>query len=95
MDLDQETIARIATLARLHIDADQTDRLATELSRILELAAQMNEIDTADVDPMAHPLDQTLRLRPDRVTEKDQREVFQTLAPEVENGLYLVPKVIE
>ncbi len=95
MALDQDTVAGIATLARLHIDAGQRDRLAGELSRILELAEQMNEIDTADVEPMAHPLDQTLRLRPDRVSESDQRDEFQKLAPEVENGLYLVPKVIE
>ncbi|MDH3281338.1 MAG: Asp-tRNA(Asn)/Glu-tRNA(Gln) amidotransferase subunit GatC [Gammaproteobacteria bacterium] len=95
MVLDQETIARIATLARLHIEDHQTERLATELSRILELAEQMNQIATDDVQPMAHPLDQTLRRRPDRVTETDQRETFQALAPAVEGGLYLVPKVID
>ncbi|MDH3638559.1 MAG: Asp-tRNA(Asn)/Glu-tRNA(Gln) amidotransferase subunit GatC [Gammaproteobacteria bacterium] len=95
MALDQETVLRIATLARLYIDEAQTQRFVTELSRILELAEQMNEIDTDDVEPMAHPLDQTLRLRPDRVTESDQRESFQQLAPKVEDGLYLVPKVIE
>ena len=95
MALDQETVLRIATLARLHIDPAQTARFVSELSRILDLAEQMNDIDTENVEPMAHPLDQTLRLRPDRVTETDQRESFQALAPEVEDGLYLVPKVIE
>lgn len=95
MVLDQTTVAKIARLARLHIDAQEVDRYVQELSRILELAEQMNAVDTAAVTPMAHPQDQPLRLRDDAVTEADARETFQELAPAVEAGLYLVPKVIE
>ena len=68
---------------------------ADSLSRILGLIEQMNAVDTKGVQPMAHPSDAGLRLRPDEVTEADQREKFQAIAPAVEAGLYLVPKVIE
>jgi len=61
----------------------------------LDFVAQMSAVDTAGVSPMAHPMDAAQRLRPDTVTETDQRERFQSIAPQVEAGLYLVPKVIE
>ena len=65
------------------------------LSNILELVEQMNSVDTSDITPMAHPLDAIARLRDDMVTEANQRDHFQQIAPQTESGLYLVPKVIE
>jgi len=95
MSLTSEEVNRIAWLARLAIDSDKTDAYAHDLSGILNFIEQMSTVDTDAVAPMAHPLDQAQRLRPDAVTEADQRALFQTLAPAVEAGLYLVPKVIE
>jgi len=95
MSLTSEEVNRIAWLARLAIDSDKTDAYAHDLSGILDFIEQMSAVDTATVEPMAHPLDQAQRLRPDAVTEPDQRALFQQLAPVVEAGLYLVPKVIE
>lgn len=95
MSLSPDEVNRIAHLARLSIDEDKVEAYAKDLSGILEFIAAMNAVDTQSVAPMAHPLDQGQRLRPDIVTEPDQREVFQAHAPKVEAGLYLVPKVIE
>ncbi len=95
MSLTSEEVNRIAWLARLAIDSDKTDAYAHDLSGILNFIEQMSAVDTDAVAPMAHPLDQVQRLRPDVVTEPDQRALFQPLAPAVEAGLYLVPKVIE
>ena len=95
MSLDRDDVVKIAHLARLAIDEADIPRYARELSNILALVEQMNRLDTTDVEPMAHPLDSSQRLRPDVPTESDQRELFQTTAPQVEAGLYLVPKVIE
>lgn len=95
MSLTSEAVNRIAWLARLAIDTDKVDAYARDLSGILDFIEQMNAVDTAAVEPMAHPLDQAQRLRPDVVTEADQRAQFQAQAPAVEAGLYLVPKVIE
>ena len=95
MSLTSEEVNRIAWLARLAIDSDKTDAYAHDLSGILNFIEQMSAVDTDTVAPMAHPLDHAQRLRPDAVTEPDQRALFQTLAPAVEAGLYLVPKVIE
>ena len=95
MSLTSEEVNRIAWLARLAIDSDKTDAYAHDLSGILNFIEQMSAVDTDTVAPMAHPLDQAQRLRSDAVTEPDQRALFQTLAPAVEAGLYLVPKVIE
>jgi aspartyl-tRNA(Asn)/glutamyl-tRNA(Gln) amidotransferase subunit C len=95
MSLTREDVNKIAWLARLAIDPDKTEAYARDLSGILDFVEQMSAVDTADVPPMAHPLDQAQRLRPDVVTETDQRERFQARAPLVEAGLYLVPKVIE
>ncbi|MEM7206898.1 MAG: Asp-tRNA(Asn)/Glu-tRNA(Gln) amidotransferase subunit GatC [Pseudomonadota bacterium] len=95
MSLSPEDVNKIAHLARLQIDDDQVEHYAENLSNILELVNQMNNIDTTDVTPMAHPQHAVARLRDDKVTESDQREHFQAHAPAVENGLYLVPKVVE
>lgn len=95
MALDTDTVNHIATLARIGIDPAEVDGYAAELSRILELVEQMNAVDTEDVAPLTHPRDRLLRMREDRVTETNQRDEFQRVAPAVEDGLYLVPRVIE
>ncbi len=95
MSLERSDVVSIAHLARLAIAEDDIPVYARNLSNILDLVAQMNAVDTSDVEPMAHPLDMTQRLREDAVTETNQREKFQAIAPSVEAGLYLVPKVIE
>jgi aspartyl-tRNA(Asn)/glutamyl-tRNA(Gln) amidotransferase subunit C len=95
MSLSDAEIQKIAWLARIEINDADIAGYAQDLSGILDLIEQMNEADTSSVTPMAHPLAQAQRLRPDVVTEENQRELFQSLAPQVESGLYLVPKVIE
>lgn len=95
MSIDRTDVEKIAHLARLAIDDRELESYAHELSNILELVEQMNTVDTAGVSPMAHPLHMAQRLRRDEVTERDQREKFQGIAPLTEDGLYLVPKVIE
>lgn len=95
MSISADEVTAIARLARLEIEAADIPGYAEQLSRILSFVEQMNAADTDGVEPMAHPLDITARLRPDVVTESNQREVFQAHAPQVENGLYLVPRVIE
>jgi len=95
MSLHADDVKYIARLAMLEIAEQDVADYAAALSRILGLVEQMNRVDTTDIDPMAHPLDVAQRLREDVVTEVDRREEFQRAAPQVENGLYLVPKVIE
>jgi len=95
MSLGPDDVKNIAHLARLSIDDDDIDSYVSSLSSILDLVAQMNSVDTSEVTPMAHPLDVSQRLREDEVLEHNQREQFQKIAPQTENGLYLVPKVIE
>jgi len=95
MAISKDEVSAMARLARLAIEPDDIPGYAEQLSGILAFVARMDEVDTRNVEPLAHPLDLTARLRPDVVTESDQRELFQSIAPEVERGLYLVPKVIE
>jgi len=95
MSLEKKDVINIAHLARLAIKEEDIPQYERNLSNILGLVEQMNAIDTSQVEPMAHPLDARQRLRADTVTETDQREQFQSIAPATENGLYLVPKVIE
>jgi aspartyl-tRNA(Asn)/glutamyl-tRNA(Gln) amidotransferase subunit C len=95
MSLDQDTIRRIARLARLGVDEAESETYAHSLSDIFAFVEQLNAVDTTGIEPMAHPLDANQRLRPDAVTESNQREQFQKVAPRVESGLYLVPRVIE
>lgn len=95
MSLSRSDVEKIAHLARLQIDETDIPLYAKNLSNILGLVEQMSAIDTAGVEIMAHPLDARQRLRPDEITETDQRALFQSIAPQVEAGLYLVPKVIE
>lgn len=95
MKLDKDTVRNIAQLARIHMDERELDAYRDELNKILSLVEQMNAADTDEVQPLAHPLDRHLRMRADEVTEVDQRDSLQTTAPATEDGLYLVPKVIE
>lgn len=95
MSLERSEVAAIAHLARLAVSEDELDSLASDLSNILALVEQMDAADISGVEPMAHPLHMVQRLREDRVTEGDQRDYFQTNAPLTEDGLYLVPRVIE
>ncbi len=90
-----EVVEQVAHLARIQIDSDSVSNYASEMSGVLELAAQMDQVDTSLVEPMAHPVRAVQRLREDVVTETDRREAFQDIAPSVENGYYLVPPVIE
>lgn len=95
MSLSADEVKKIAHLARLGINATDIDAYATSLTGILDLVAEMNTLNTDAITPMAHPLNQVQRLRTDVVSEVNQREHFQSIAPQVEAGLYLVPKVIE
>lgn len=95
MTLDKADVEKIAHLARLAISDEDVPEYAKNLSNILDLVEQMSTVNTDDVTPMAHPTEATQRLREDVVTEVDQRESFQRVAPQVEAGLYLVPRVIE
>ncbi|HXH02331.1 MAG TPA: Asp-tRNA(Asn)/Glu-tRNA(Gln) amidotransferase subunit GatC [Candidatus Competibacteraceae bacterium] len=95
MSIGPDEVKRIAHLARLAIRAEAIPGYARELSSIIELVERMNAVDTSAVEPLAHPLEMAQRLRDDVVTERNQRERFQAIAPLTEAGLYLVPKVIE
>ena len=95
MSIEVDEVKKIAKLACLKVDDADLSSYATNLSNILDLVEQMNAIDTAGVTPMSHPFDAVQRLREDVVTDTDRREDFQAIAPKTEDGLYLVPKVIE
>ena len=95
MSLSNDEVEKLAYLARLQINAKDVPQYAQDLSGILELVEQMEAVDTEGVKPMAHPQDITQRLRDDEVTETDQRDKFQKIAPLTESGLYLVPKVLD
>lgn len=95
MALQTDDVEYIAYLARLAIDPEAAPHYARDLSRILELVEQMNRVETTGIEPMAHPLDAIQGLRQDEVRETDQRERFQSGAPQVEAGVYLVPKTVD
>jgi len=95
MSVSDEQVLKVAKLARLAIDADRVDHIASSMNDILGLVDQIQAVDTDSVQPMAHPLDISQPTRRDEVTETDQRALVQKLAPDCEQGLYLVPRVIE
>ena len=95
MAIEQDEIEKIAELARIRIAREQISGVTGRIAEILSMADQLKAVDTSSVEPMANPLDATQRLRADEVTETNRRDEFQAIAPAVENGLYLVPKVIE
>jgi len=95
MSLTPDDVRRLARLARIAIDDDDSAAVLERLNAVLGLIEEMRAVDTTGIDPMSHALDIAQRLRPDEVRETDQRETYQSVAPAVEEGLYLVPKVIE
>ena len=95
MTISREDIEKVAVLARIRVDDEQVSALEKDLGNILDLVDQLSGADTDSVEPMAHPLNAVQRLRADEVTETNQREAFQAIAPATEKGLYLVPRVIE
>ena len=95
MSLTPEEVKKIAFLARLSIEEEHINHYSQDLSGILHLVEQMNAADTDNVEPMAHPQDAVQRLRDDAVTEINQREKLMSNAPLTENGLFLVPKVLD
>ena len=95
MSLSDDQIRRLARLARIALHPGETRAVGERLNRILGMVGEMQAVDTAGIEPMSHALDLVQRLRPDEVTEIDRREAYQSVAPAGEEGLYLVPKVIE
>lgn len=95
MAVNRADIEKLGELARLEISEATIDEVTSRLSNVLNLVDQLQAADTDGIAPMAHPLDALQRLRADEVTEPDQRALFQSIAPATEDGLYLVPKVID
>ena len=95
MALTLNDVKRIAHLARIEIEPREAEQVLAQLSGIFTLIEQMQAVNTDGVEPMSHAQNVTLRLREDEVTDTDQRALFQSIAPQTEAGLYLVPKVIE
>jgi aspartyl-tRNA(Asn)/glutamyl-tRNA(Gln) amidotransferase subunit C len=95
MSLSAEDVQRIAKLAHLQLNPEEASSTLEELNQVFELIEALKAVDTSGVVPMTHATDLVLRLRDDTVTEPDRREDYQAIAPLVERGLYLVPKVIE
>jgi aspartyl-tRNA(Asn)/glutamyl-tRNA(Gln) amidotransferase subunit C len=95
MSLTPDDLKRIATLARIEVAEPEAAGVAERLNRVLGMIDQLQAVDTAGIEPMSHALEVVQRLRFDEVTEPDRREDYQKVAPAVEQGLYLVPKVIE
>ena len=95
MSLNSQDIKRIAHLARIEVNDDEAQATLNKLTGIMALIEEMQAVNTEGIAPMSHSQDVTQRLREDQVTETNQRELYQSIAPAVEDGLYLVPKVIE
>jgi aspartyl-tRNA(Asn)/glutamyl-tRNA(Gln) amidotransferase subunit C len=95
MSLSHDQIRRLAGLARIALRREETELVRDRLNRILSLVEQLRAVDTSGVEPMSHALDLVQRLRGDEATEPDRRAVYQSVAPATQDGLYLVPKVIE
>lgn len=95
MSIDSSKVESVAILARLKVNEQELPGYVNSLSSILDLVDTMQAVDTSDVEPLANPLDASQRLRADAVTESNQREALQANAPKAEQGLFLVPKVIE
>lgn len=95
MSIERDEIEKLAKLARLAIDEGTVADVTRSLNSVLNLVDQLQSADTIGVEPMAHPLNAVQRMRPDSVAEPDRRDDFQEIAPATEEGLYLVPKVIE
>lgn len=95
MALDRSDVEQIAHLARIALHGDDITATTDKLAGIMGLIDQLQAVDTSGIEPLAHPLETTQRLRADAVTEINQRDALQAIAPATEQGLYLVPRVIE
>ncbi|MCY4263982.1 MAG: Asp-tRNA(Asn)/Glu-tRNA(Gln) amidotransferase subunit GatC [Gammaproteobacteria bacterium] len=95
MAFDRLEVEKVAQLARLHISDAEAQEVTSRINDILDLIDRMQSVDTENVEPLAYPRDVRQRLRPDEITETDRREELQRLAPAVESGLFLVPKVLD
>lgn len=95
MKVTEDVVLEVAALAKLRLADGDEQVMIDRMSRILDLVEEMQQVDTTGVAPMAHPLDETQRLREDVVTETDRHDAYQAIAPATERGLYLVPKVVE
>jgi aspartyl-tRNA(Asn)/glutamyl-tRNA(Gln) amidotransferase subunit C len=95
MSIERHEIEKLATLSRIAINEDTISQMSQRLGSVLELVDQLQAVDTKGVEAMSHPLQAIQRLREDEVSEVNQREAFQAIAPDTEDGLFLVPKVIE
>ncbi|WIO74658.1 Asp-tRNA(Asn)/Glu-tRNA(Gln) amidotransferase subunit GatC [Porticoccaceae bacterium LTM1] len=95
MSIQRNDIEKVAHLARLAISENEINDTTDRINKVLNLVDQLQNIDTSNIEPLAHPTEAAQRLRADEVTETNQREAFQSIAPAAENGLYLVPKVID
>jgi aspartyl-tRNA(Asn)/glutamyl-tRNA(Gln) amidotransferase subunit C len=95
MSLDKSDVEKIAHLARMSLDESHIEAYVKDLGNILDLVEQLEAANTEAIEPMSHPLRMAQRMRADEVTEGDSRDANQAIAPNVENGLYLVPRVIE
>jgi aspartyl-tRNA(Asn)/glutamyl-tRNA(Gln) amidotransferase subunit C len=99
MSLNPQDISRIANLARLELNSDESERMLAQINGFFDIVEKMRAVDTTGVEPLTHPVatvqDVALRLRADEASETNQREANQRSAPAVERGLFLVPKVIE
>lgn len=95
MAIEHADVQRAAHLARIGLDDADAEQYVDDLSRILDMVDRLQEVDTRQVAPLSHPLDATQPLRPDEVTESDERERYQRVAPQASEGLYLVPRVVE
>ncbi len=93
--MEASEIAKLAQLAHINIEPEMVDEVTESITRILNLVDQLQTADTTDIEPMAHPLDLVQRLRADVITEVNQRDELQAVAPAVDKGLFLVPKVID
>jgi aspartyl-tRNA(Asn)/glutamyl-tRNA(Gln) amidotransferase subunit C len=95
MSLTPDDVRRLARLARIDLEPEESHAVLDRLNRVLGLIDEMRRVDTQGIEPMSHAVDVSQRLRPDEVREPDRREAYQSVAPAVQEGLYLVPKVIE
>ena len=95
MKIDNEIVQNMAELTQLELDQDELSAIRDKMSEVLKLVEEMQAVDTSGIEPVSNPLDAMQTLRSDVVTSGDDRELFQSIAPETRDGLYLVPKVID
>lgn len=95
MSIEKGDIEKLSQLARINLSEDIADIVTDRLNEVLSMVDQLQAVDTENIEPMAHPQDATQRLRSDKVTEQDQRQILMSNAPAQEDGLFLVPKVID